>query len=77
MANINIGENDFSVLFEAANLALDSGRKELAIALDKLARKANAALTAVTVRRELPHWPGQVVPKISWRDTPSTLDRKQ
>lgn len=75
MANISVSESDFSVLFEAANLAKDSNQLNLARALDKLARKANAALTAAKTARELPHWPGQRIPKLRWQDVPSTLER--
>ena len=75
MANISISAADFSALFEAANLAQESRRKELAVALDKLARKANAALSTAKTNRELPRWPGQRAHKIRWQDVPSTLQR--
>lgn len=75
MANISVSESDFSALFEAANLAKDSGLQKLAVALDRLARKTNAALSTAKSNRELPRWPGQRVPKMRWQDVPSTLDR--
>lgn len=77
MANITIGEDDFSSLFEAANLAQDTGRRTLALALDKLARKANAALSHARTGRELPRLPGRYVKKPSWQETPSTLTKSK
>lgn len=75
MANISVSESDFSVLFEAANLAQESKRRKLALALDKLARKTNAALSTAKTNRELPRWPGQRAHKIRWQEVPSTLER--
>jgi hypothetical protein len=74
MANISVSESDFSALFEAANLAQESKRRKLALALDKLARKANAALSTAKTNRELPRWPGQRARKICWQEVPSTID---
>lgn len=45
MASINISESDFSVLAAAVLDAKANGDIEQAFALDKLARKASAALT--------------------------------
>lgn len=45
MASINVGDADFDALVDAAQAAQDSGDRELALKLDWLARKTNAALT--------------------------------
>lgn len=74
MANIAVGESDFSTLFEAANLAKDTGRIALAKQLDKLARKTNAALSFAKTNREIPSLPGRARHKQRWQDVPSTID---
>lgn len=69
MPNIlNITEADFHALAAAANAARDAGDMDLAHTLDKLARKANAALS-----NRLVGWPIRVGRPLTWRDVPSTL----
>jgi hypothetical protein len=46
------------------------------LSLDKLARKANAALSTAKTNRELPRWPGQRAYKIRWQEVPSTLKKE-
>lgn len=70
-ANINnISEKDFEVLATAANAARDSGDMTAALALDKLARKANAALTNAKYA-SLRTFGGGL--RQTWQNTPSTL----
>jgi ATP-dependent Lon protease len=45
MASINISEQDFDTLFNAAHLAKENGDMELAKKIDKIARKINASLS--------------------------------
>jgi hypothetical protein len=71
MGQLNVKEQDFADLQEAANNAYDSGDHELAERLDVLARKANAALT----RDRMDGYDriSGVHEKVSWKDMPSCL----
>jgi hypothetical protein len=72
-ANINgISEDDFSALANAAQRAMEAGEAEEARALDKLARKANAALSNDKYR-SAGAAAGFGARGIGWRDVPSTL----
>lgn len=74
MPSINISEDDFQKLAMAAHRAQRDGDMEDAKALDKIARKMNAALTGNNSARKLAAaWGGQSK-ALSWRDMPSTLD---
>lgn len=72
MASINVSEDDFSALADAANEAQRRGDTDAAKALDKLARKTNAALTndAAGKRRFAG---GPSVGGIKWTQVPSCL----
>lgn len=63
-------EQDFTDLAEAAQLALDSGDRELAMRLDILARKANANISN---RKFAPIKRLCRGNNISWREVPSTF----
>lgn len=73
MANVRVSQEDFENVAIAANNADRKGDQELALALDKLARKINAALT----RRENLKWtkmgPVSGQKQIGWEDVPSIL----
>ena len=71
MPSINISEADFGAVAGAALDAEAAGRMDDARALDKIARKINAALTA---RTTLPfaYLTGHRKP-VRWQDMPSTL----
>lgn len=72
-ANINnITEDDFSALVQAANWAQERGDSATAAALDKLARKANAALTNAKYAGEA-FWTTAGRPRITWKSVPTTL----
>ena len=75
MAIINVTEADFRLLANAAMDARDSGAMEAARGLDKLARKANLALTNNSTGMQLAKKLGVQSPHQStWRDMPSTID---
>lgn len=73
MASINISEDDFLHIALAANAAKDRNDMDEAQALDKIARKINAALTATSVS---PFMRVIGIPSrtVSWKDMPSTLE---
>lgn len=75
MASINISEDDFGQLFNAANDALSRGDKKAAEALDKIARKMNAALSHDAPMARIARAHGGRGAPVSWRDMPSTLHR--
>ena len=70
MPMINIGESEFMVLANAANLAEQHGNHEDALALDKLARKANAALSGSAINKVVDM---RMTKNPKWQDMPSTL----
>lgn len=72
MATINIGEDDFESLANAANAAKRRGDSDAAKELYKMARKANAALvnSAGGMRRFAG---GPSVAGIKWTQVPSCL----
>jgi len=73
MPNISVSEKDFEILFNAANDAKDKGDMQQAKALDKLARKINAALSKTCIEPPLrtgrPH-------HLKWQDMPSTIESR-
>ena len=73
MASINISEDDFNVLAAAANDANARGDQEQADALDKIARKVNAALSKNQWATSVVRLVGVAPKPLSWRDMPSTL----
>jgi hypothetical protein len=73
MASINISERDFEVLACAAMDAQDRGDRDTAKALDKLARKMNAALTAARYGVRLSRAMGMPAATVRWQDMPSVL----
>ncbi len=74
MASVNVSESEFDVLASAAYDAHLRGDKVAAAALDKMARKANAALTNDKYRSA--RWLGGAASKsLTWEDVPSTLTR--
>lgn len=71
---ISISEDDFAIVATAANDAQRKGDMKAAQALDKIARKINAALTAANpVMRELAFLSGRKPQAVRWSDMPSTL----
>lgn len=73
MPNISISKDDYELLAEAANRALENGDKIAADKLDKLARKTGSALTKYESRRYRSiggRWSSQ---RASWQDQPTTL----
>lgn len=76
MASISVTEDDFIALATAANCAHQSRRFEEAKSLDKLARKANAALANSTLILSGPRRKGVhsgAPPNLRWQDVPSTI----
>lgn len=72
MATMNISEDDFATLADAANAAARRGDGDAAKALDKMARKANAALAnSAGARRRFAGGPS--VGGIKWTQVPSCL----
>jgi hypothetical protein len=72
MASINVGEEDFSIIAQAANAAMNRGDEEAANALDKIARKINAVLSGAASHK----WASAMArtpQTVSWQDMPSTL----
>lgn len=72
MANINVSEKDFEALATAANDAKLHGDLEQAEALDKLARKVNAALSNAK-HIGLRNLGGIRGKNMTWQEAPSTL----
>lgn len=72
MASINISQEEFAVLAEAANDAKQKGDIAQAEALDKLARKVNASLSNAGMAKY--RIQGLPAPKgMTWEEAPSTL----
>lgn len=74
MASINISEDDFMAVAMAAHAAKDAGDMDQAVALDKIARKINASLSAAGTKAYAWIGGGKRKP-LGWQDMPSTLDR--
>jgi hypothetical protein len=70
--SISISEDDFQTLCDAANEAMARGDMEAAVALDKIARKANVALTLASTRH-IREAVGNADRKFTWEDVPSVL----
>lgn len=75
MASINIREEDFSTVATAACAAMDAGDMEEAQALDKIARKINAALTGSRDSLNIGRMMGMRKPVVRWQDMPSVLEK--
>jgi hypothetical protein len=73
MPSISITDADFSTLACAAQDAQDRGDEAAAKALDRLARKMNAALSSSTAAQAAGMFSNKSR-KVSWRQMPSTLD---
>lgn len=73
MASINISEADFLQVAMAASDAKRRNDMEAARALDKIARKINASLTAAG-SASYRYLAGGKREPLTWRDMPSTLD---
>lgn len=73
MAIVNVSEQDFVRVAEAANVAQERGDLSAAAELDMLARKINAALSRTGVTRRQVRAMGGAGTALSWRDVPSTL----
>ena len=70
MASVNVSQAEFDAVAAAANDADRRENREQALALDKLARKINAALSSRAARKNFPN--AQRSP-FTWQDVPSTL----
>ncbi len=72
MPSINVSEDDFTRVAMAAMNAQSRGDMDEARALDKIARKINAALTSATTLHisKISGMPRQTV---RWQDMPSCL----
>ena len=72
MPSINVSEADFTTLANAAMEAKARGEMDEAHALDKIARKTNAALSnsGLSKARRLIGGSGK---SITWEEVPSTL----
>ena len=78
MPNISISETDFEAVSCAARDAQDAGDTEQANALDKLARKINAALSQQTVISAFGGTTfGPRTGKARWQDMPTTLKQER
>ncbi|MCG8444953.1 MAG: hypothetical protein MI753_04460 [Hyphomicrobiales bacterium] len=73
MASVNASQADFEAVAAAANDADMQGDKEQALALDKLARKINAALSSREASKACGGWPSAKRSPFTWQDVPSTL----
>ena len=73
MASVNVSQADFEAVAGAANDADRRGDREQALALDKLARKINAALSSREARKACGDWPNAQRSPFTWQDVPSTL----
>lgn len=72
MPSINISEDDFTAVAMAAMDAKSDGDMDKARALDKIARKINAALTSAgTLQISKIH--GMPRQSVSWQDMPSCI----
>jgi len=73
MASVNINENEFDVLANAARTIFKLGDVSAAKSIDKIARKANAALTNDKYRSSRV-FIGALSKSLTWKDVPSTLE---
>lgn len=74
MASINISEDDFGAIFNAAHRALDAGAFDEARALDKIGRKINAALSHNNPSARIARMAGARGKQASWEEQPSVFD---
>lgn len=72
MASINISEDDFNAVAGAAINAKRAGHIKDATALDKVARKMNAALS--NAKYAAARWVSGSSKTLTWKDVPSTID---
>ena len=73
MAMVNVSEAEFELVASAANDAKMHEDMRRARALDKLARKMNAALAMAATQRRIGRSTDRMRARITWRDVPSTL----
>jgi len=73
MASINISEEDFIQVAGAANDAKSRGDMRSANALDKIARKINAALSKDNACAKIARAVGGQNAVLRWQDVPSVL----
>lgn len=74
MTSISVTEKDFEVLASAAVDAFERGDEQAAKAIDKVARKINAALSNQAARKAAGPW-ARGSSNLTWKDVPSTLER--
>jgi hypothetical protein len=74
MSSINVSEKDFLTVAHAARDAMDAENQEQAVALDKIARKINAALTSSHDSLRIAGLMGMRRSSVRWQDMPSTLE---
>ena len=74
MPSINISEADFVSVSSAARDAMARGKRSEAQALDKIARKINAALSGARVSGLMALAGSSSSRGPKWQDMPSTLD---
>lgn len=74
MANVNVSEADFAAVGAGAWAAKRAGDEEAAAALDKLARKINAALTYNNPTLTAIGRGGFQRQAVRWQDMPSVFD---
>lgn len=72
MSSINIGEEDFRVVANAAQDAKNRGDMAEALKLDKIAHKMNASLGNQSARKLAGEW-ARGAKGLTWRDVESTL----
>ncbi len=74
MPVIHVTEADYRALAAAATQAQRTGDRERAEQLDRLARMANASLTASSLGVRLAREVCGARSRISWRDMPSAIE---
>ena len=77
MASVNVGEGDFEIVASAANSAADNGDMDEAHALDKLARKINAAISRDSAAAKLARTISGRPAVLRWQDVPSVLIQRR
>lgn len=74
MPSINVSEQDFLVVAIAAHAAMNYSDPGQAAALDKIARKINAALTGAMPERKIATAASGRRSVVRWTDVPSVFD---
>jgi hypothetical protein len=75
MPSIHITEKDFEILAQAANDAYKMRDMHQAAMLDRLARKANLAISDWSSKSWLPRSQRMFQHRRTWKDIPSTLPK--